>query len=173
MQRVAVIGVTGSGKTTFAGALSSRLGVPHIELDAFQWEPNWREARTADFRARVEAAVAAEGWVVDGNYGKARDLIWPRADTLVWLDYPFILTFSRMLRRTLRRARTGEELWSGNRERLAVQFLSRESLLWWSISTHRRHRREWQAALRSDAYRHLRVEHFRTPSAAQAWLERV
>ena len=40
MQRVSVIGVTGSGKTTLAAALAAKLQVPYIELDALHWEPN-------------------------------------------------------------------------------------------------------------------------------------
>ena len=129
MQRVSVIGVTGSGKTRFAASLASRLHVPHVELDALHWEPNWTMVELDIFRGRVASQVSADGWVIDGNYAKVRDLVWGRADTVVWLDYSFALTFARLLRRTLARIRSGEELWNGNRERFAEQFFSRESLL--------------------------------------------
>ncbi len=63
------------------------LGVPHVELDSLHWEPGWTEADPEVLRRRVEAALSTDGWVVDVNYSAVRDLIWPRADTLVWLYY--------------------------------------------------------------------------------------
>ncbi|MEW5719873.1 MAG: AAA family ATPase, partial [Chloroflexota bacterium] len=73
-KRVAVVGTTGSGKTTLARELAHRLGYPHVELDALHWEPNWGEAPRDVFRARVDAALRGDCWVIDGNYGKARDI---------------------------------------------------------------------------------------------------
>lgn len=170
MQRVSVVGVTGSGKTTFAAALAAKLQVPHIELDALHWEPNWIMADLEVFRSRVAGQVSADGWVVDGNYSKVRDLVWSRADTVVWLDYPFALTFARLLRRTLARTYSGQELWNGNRERLAEQFFSRESLLLWAIKSYPKQRATLPTLLTSQAYSHLDVLRFRTPRTAQHWL---
>jgi adenylate kinase family enzyme len=170
MQRASVIGVTGSGKTTFAASLAARLRVPHVELDALHWEPNWTMAELDVFRRRVARQVSADGWVIDGNYAKVRDLVWGRADTVVWLDYSFALTFARLLRRTLARIRSGEELWNGNRERFAEQFLSRDSLLVWAIKTYPRYRATLPALLASDACSHLRVVRLRAPRDAQEWL---
>jgi len=67
--RVSVVGSTGSGKTTFARELARILGVPHVELDALNWGPNWTMVDEGLFRGRVDAATSADGWVVDGNYG--------------------------------------------------------------------------------------------------------
>ena len=173
MERVTVVGVTGAGKTMFAAALAHKLNVPHIELDALHWEPNWVMAELAVFRARVQSAVAVDHWVVDGNYSKTRDLVWSRADTLVWLDFSFALIFARLLRRTLVRVRSGEELWSGNRERFADQFLSRESLFLWAIKTYPRYRKTFPELLETDAYRHLQVIRLKTPRAAETWLCQV
>ena len=87
MRRVNVVGSTGSGKTTFGTELARRLVIPHVELDALSWEANWVTVPTPVFRERVSAAVAAGRWVVDGNYSATRDLVWARADTVVWLDF--------------------------------------------------------------------------------------
>src|SRR5688572_30546116 len=146
MRRVSVIGVIGSGKTTFALALAERLGVPHIELDALHWDPNWTMAELDVFRTRVAAAVEADGWVRDCNYSKVRDLVWARADTVVWLDYSFPLIYTRLLLRTLRRVRSGQELWNGNRERLR-HLLDRDAPLVWAIRTYPRNRRLFPEAL--------------------------
>jgi adenylate kinase family enzyme len=170
MQRVSVIGVTGSGKTTLAASLATTLQVPHVELDALHWEPNWTMAELDAFRRRVASHVAAAGWVIDGNYSKVRDLVWERADTVVWLDYSFALTFARLLRRTLARIRTGEALWNGNRERFAEQFLSRDSLPWWAIKTYPRYRATFPALLTSERYAHVQLVRLRAPRDAQRWL---
>src|SRR5205809_1832315 len=87
-RRVVVVGTTGSGKTTLAGRLAQRLGVPHVELDALHWEANWVEAGDEVFRERAARALTGSAWVVDGNYSKVRDIVWGRADMVVWLDYP-------------------------------------------------------------------------------------
>src|SRR5919106_628268 len=86
-RRVNVVGTTASGKTTFARALAARLGVPHVELDALHWEADWQEAPDAVMRHRVRQAVAADAWVVDGNYSAIRDLVWERAEAGNWLDF--------------------------------------------------------------------------------------
>jgi adenylate kinase family enzyme len=144
-QRVVVRGGTGSGKSTLAREAARRLGLPYVELDALHHGPGWREATAEQLCARVEQALDdGRGWVVDGNYdSKLGTLVLDRADLIVWLDLPLPVKFGRLLRRTVRRARTGEELWNGNRETWRGSFLSRESILLWLFRTHWRNRREW------------------------------
>jgi adenylate kinase family enzyme len=175
MRRIVIIGVSGAGKTTLARQLASHLNVPHIELDALHWEPNWNEAETDVFRARVGKAIdaARDGWTACGNYRKAQDLIWPGADTIIWLDYPMREVFTRCFVRTMRRWWEQQALWNGNRERLWTQFFSRESILLWVINTWRMRRREYAKVLRSDVCRHLRVLRFASPEQTEAWLARV
>lgn len=168
-RRVVVVGTSGSGKTTLARALARRLGVPHVELDALHWEPDWTPAPADLLRERARAALAAVGWVTDGNYSMLRDLIWERADTLVWLDYPLPLILWRLARRILRRTTTREELWSGNRERLWVHF-TRDSLILWALRTHPKHRRDYPAALAEPRHTHLRAIRLRSPRATARWL---
>jgi len=134
-RRIVVVGTTGSGKTTLAGELARRLEVSHVELDALHWEPNWVEAPIGIFRERVIRAVSGGAWVADGNYSAVRDIVWSRADTIVWLDYSLPAILCRLTRRTFRRIFTREELWNGNRERIWVQFLSRDSIFLWALKT--------------------------------------
>ena len=128
------------------------------------------------FKERVARAVAGESWVVDGNYGGrgARDLVWPRADTVIWLDPPLGTIFTRLFRRAVRRSRSGEELWpgTGNRETFRNQFLSRDTLFWWALKTHRRRRREIPLVLARPEHAHLTLHRFRRPEEALAWLAR-
>jgi adenylate kinase family enzyme len=140
--KIAVQGTSGSGKTTVARELARRHGVPHVELDALHHGPNWLETPAEEFQRRVAAATAGDGWVVDGNYdSKLGDLVLGRADTVVWLDVPLRVALSRVTRRTIRRIRTDEELWSGNRESWRGGFLGWESMFVWTIRSHLRNRR--------------------------------
>ncbi|MGH2349824.1 MAG: AAA family ATPase [bacterium] len=170
MRRIAVVGTTGSGKTTLAREIAGRLGIPHVELDALNWGPNWTEASREVFRQRVADALAGEAWVVDGNYSAARDLIWPRADTVVWIDYPLWLILWRLLLRTFQRTLTGEELWSGNRERFRDQFFSRNSLFVWALQTYRTRRRNYPRLLSQPEHAHLKLVRLRSRRATEVWL---
>ena len=141
MRRVVVFGTTGSGKSWLAERLAARHGLRLIELDALFWGRDWQPAPIELFRHRVERETTDDGWIVVGNYGQVRDIVWPNADTLVWFDLPFPLVMWRLLWRTIRRALTREELWgTGNRETLRNAFLSRHSILLWAIKTHRKNR---------------------------------
>ncbi len=170
--RVAVVGTSCSGKTTLARSLSPALGVPHVELDALHWGPDWIPHPTDQFVSRVAEAVAAPAWVVDGNYRAVRDLVWARATHVVWLDYPFPLVFRRALGRTLRRLFTRERLFAGNRERV-LAFLDPDWIPWWVARTHRRRRREYGARIRLPEYAHLQVLHLTDPARAERLLDEL
>ncbi len=170
LHRVSVVGATGSGKTTFARRLARMLAVPHIELDSLHWEPNWVEAPIEVFRARLERALSGEHWVVDGNYSKVRDIVWSRADAVVWLDFPFRVVLWRLTRRTLERAVFRQELWNGNRESLRTHLFTRESLFLWLFQTYWRRRREYPLLLSRPENKHLRVVRLGSTREAEEWL---
>ena len=172
MTRYAIIGTSGSGKTTLARQIAEGLGIPHIELDALHWEPNWTEAPREVMRERVAAAAEAPAWALDGNYSKVRDIVWSRATHLIWLDYSFPLVFWRILSRTIRRAFSQEELWNGNRESVGKMF-SRDSILVWVIGTHQRRKREFPELLARPEYSHLTVYRFRSPGETERWLKNL
>ena len=110
---------------------------------------------------------------MDGNYRAVRDIVWGRADTLVWLDYPFPLVLWRLTRRILWRGLAGVELYNGNRERLSTHFLTRDSLFLWLWKSHWRHRREYARIFARGEYRHLHVVRLRRPGQVPALLARL
>ena len=166
--RIAIAGPTGSGKSTLGRRIAAATGAVHIELDALFHGPNWTPAETPAFRAAVADAVARPRWVSDGNYRAIRDLTWGSADVVIWLDYPLPLILARLTRRTLGRWWNDEELWNGNREELRTHLFTRESLFYWAVTTHYRHRRTYPAEFaRCGAPWVVRI---RRPRALEAYL---
>jgi adenylate kinase family enzyme len=174
-RRVLVVGNSGSGKSTVAARLAVLLDVPHIEMDALHHGPHWTEVPDEVMRARVADAVRGDGWVADGNYSRVRDLIWPRAELLVWLDPPLHVILRRLARRTFQRWRGREELWgmAGNRESLRAQFASRDSLFLWALTSHRSRRRRYQELLAANEYPQLQIVRLTYPREVSLWLAGV
>jgi adenylate kinase family enzyme len=172
-KRIAVVGTTGSGKTTIASALASLYDLPHVELDALHWGPNWQEPPLEVFRQRVSQALAGDAWVTDGNYLKVRDVVWGRADTLIWLDYSLPVIYWRLICRTLERVVGRKTLWNGNHETLRDVFFTRDSLFYYAIPSQRRQRRHYPQILMQSEYSHLNVIHARSPGEIDSWLNRL
>jgi adenylate kinase family enzyme len=175
VRRVSVVGNSGSGKTSLAVALARAIGAPHLELDAVFHQPNWQPLETELFQARVAEFIAADTWVVDGNYSKVRYLIWQRADTVVWLDLPRYRVMRQLLARTLRRMITKQELWNGNTEPLAnlFQLDPHESILAWAWTQHHRYAERYRAAQQDPAHRHLTFVRVASRAAADQLVARA
>ena len=158
VRRVSVVGTSGSGKSTLASQLAEILGVPHLELDAVHHQPDWEPLPADELRRVVAARAAAGGWVIDGNYGRVRDLVWARADTVVWLDLPKRTVMRQVVWRTLRRVALRRELWNGNRERWRNFFTwdPEQSVISWAWHKHAPDRARYAAAAASPANAHLR-----------------
>lgn len=171
--RCVVIGTSGAGKTTFARALAARLAVPCIELDALHWGEHWTPRPAPEFAESVRTVAAAEHWVVDGNYTVVRDVLWPRATHIVWLNFSRSVVFPRVIWRTLRRVVTREVLWAGNRESLRRAFLSKESILLWAFTTFRKNRVKFDSLRSGPDCAHLTWHELATPRAARAFLQTV
>jgi adenylate kinase family enzyme len=171
-RRIVVIGSSGSGKSALASRLARSLRAEFVELDALHWEAGWTPATPQAFRARVERAIRAEAWVVAGNYQRVRDIIWSRAQAVVWLDYSLPLVFWRLNLRTLRRAVTREVLWNGNRESFweHLQLWSERSLYHWLFKTYWRYRREYPLLFAQPEHAHLEIVRLRSPREGEEWL---
>jgi adenylate kinase family enzyme len=174
-ERIVIVGKCGAGKTTLAAQLASKLGLNNVELDAINWQPNWVNLPRPLMRERVDEALPATGrWVADGNYVRAvRDIVWTRADTLVWLDYPLWLALWRVLQRTIGRIFWRKELWNGNRETLGhhLTFNMDQNLFAWTIRIHNQHRNDFPPLFQQLEYSHLSVLRFRSPRETEEWLK--
>jgi adenylate kinase family enzyme len=173
MRRIVVVGAPGSGKTTTAAEIARRLGLPRTELDALFWGPNWTPVATETLHDRLRAAVAGDAWVIDGNYfseGSA-EIVWPRADTIVFLDLRKRTVMRRVLTRSIRRATQRTELWAGNRESIRNTFFARDSLLWFLWNEYAKYPNRYRALAHDPTWSHLQWIRLRSGTAARAWLD--
>jgi adenylate kinase family enzyme len=123
-QRVLVVGGPGAGKSTFARRLGANLNVPVIHLDFHYWRSGWQMPGLGQWREQVMALASTPSWVMDGNYSNTYDIRMPRADSLIWLDYPRSTCMRRVLWRTVKGfGRTRADLPEGCPEKLDLVFL--------------------------------------------------
>lgn len=169
--RLLILGRTGSGKTTLARALAAALKVPHIELDALYFGPDLSTVPLEVLRERTTAAIAGDKWVTDGNKGAVRDLVWPRADTVVWLDYRLAVSLCRLARRAL--ARTSglkkQAKATGSLGSPSSQALLAAKGVLTALWSHRGQRRRYPKMFSDPANQHLAVVRLRSPRATRRW----
>jgi adenylate kinase family enzyme len=173
--RIVVVGTSGSGKTTMALRIAAALDLRFIELDSLHWAPNWlalSEADPDEFVRRVRDAISSDAWVSDGNYVMVRDLIWPRATHLVWLDYSRAVVMYRVIKRSIARALDQKELWAGNREDWRRWFHASHPIRF-AWRTWRERRVRFEQLLNSAQYGHLVVLRLRRPREAADVLDRL
>lgn len=172
MQRILVVGSTGAGKSTMARSLGARLGLPYHEMDSLYFTgPGW--AVNGEFTAQVADIAAAPAWIFDSfGHPDVRDLLWERADTVVWLDYSRRVVMPRVLRRSLRRTVLRERVFGGNRETWRG-WLDREHPARWSWSQHATRRAYIGRRAGDPRFAPLRVIRLATPAEAAHWLKAV
>lgn len=172
MQRVLVIGVSGSGKSTVARSLATQLHVPLVELDALLHGADWVERPT--FVDDVDAATRASAWVTDGNYLDAvGDILWSRADTIIWLDFPRWLVEWQVVRRSFARWALRTELWNGNREPSPLAWLDPEHPVRWSWTEHAKYRMAYEARFADPAWEQLSRIRLRSRAEVRALVEQA
>jgi len=166
--RVLFYGVTGSGKSSAARAYAQATGLPEFSADDdIGWMPGWQQRTVEDQRDLAAAIAAQDRWVLDSAYGVWRDVVLPRAELVVGLDYPRWLSLARLVRRSLRRVATREPVCNGNRETLARLFIH-ESIIRWHFRSFTR-KRQVMRSLRSDPAMPPAVL-FGHPRQLEAWL---
>jgi energy-coupling factor transporter ATP-binding protein EcfA2 len=174
-QRILILGRTGSGKTTLARDLAAAIGVPHIELDSLYFGPGFSTVPLSVLRDRTSSAIAGDRWVTDGNKSAVRDLVWPRADTLIWLDYPLAVSLWRLGKRALWRTSVlkAQAAAKDGRTGLPKEFLSGAKGVVTALRSHKGHRREYPRIIAEQENQHLAVVRLRSPRATRGWLARV
>jgi energy-coupling factor transporter ATP-binding protein EcfA2 len=174
-QRILILGRTGSGKTTLARELAAAIGVPHVELDALYFGRDFSTVPLSVLRERTSAAIAGDRWVTDGNKSAVRDLVWPRADTVIWLDYPLVVSLWRLGKRALWRTSVlkAQAAERDGKAGLPRQFLLAAKGVLTALRSHKGQRREYPRMFAKQENQHLAVMRLRSPRATRDWLARA
>jgi adenylate kinase family enzyme len=162
MKRVMIVGPCGAGKSTLGFMLAERLGLPLFHMDRLAWKPGWIDSTTDELRGRLAPIVGGERWLIEGNYGSTLADRLPRADTVVYLQYPVLLCLWRIVRRYWRyRGQTRPEMTEGCPEQLHLPFL------WYAARWNSRPRRNLETALAGHEHKVIR---FRRPRDLEQWV---
>jgi len=171
--RIHIFGTPGSGKTTLARQLSTKLIIPHIEIDTLYWQSNWTHLSKPSLYKQIKKIVDQPNWIADGDYQELITFIWSKADIVIWLDYPISLALSRLLKRGIRAAITKQNLWnSGNHETLTQLFGPTTFIR----RTHRSYAHKhnfYTKAIRQATFAKTRFYRFTSPMGVHQWLNQL
>ncbi|WP_432459653.1 adenylate kinase [Agarivorans sp. QJM3NY_25] len=172
MQRINIIGTSGSGKTAFSKQLAKALAYPHYEMDAMFWKSNWTKSTDPQLFAAITAVTEQENWVLDGNYNRTIPVKWAHVDTVIWLDYSLRRTLFQAVRRALSRSLHRQELWqgTGNRESFRKNFMSRDSIILWTLRTYRSNQRYYQQLMHTNTYQHIKFIRLSCPKQTSKFI---
>ena len=173
MERVVVIGSSCSGKSTFSQKLANKMALEYIELDQLHWLPNWQERADDEFRGLVKQATASDTWVLDGNYSVVRDIVWPRATKIIWLNHSFRLVLYRSFTRSIVRAVTKKKLFAGNVETFKQTFFSRDSIILWVLQTYHQKRKRYNKLLPQLKFQGIEIIELNNQKQVQQYLKNI
>jgi adenylate kinase family enzyme len=94
MERVAVIGNSGGGKSTLSRRLSQQFGLPCFEVDAFLWQPGWVLNAVEVYEEQHQRIIASDRWILDG-LGRLETIAdrVARASDIILIDMPLWMHF--------------------------------------------------------------------------------
>lgn len=171
MKKINIIGTSGTGKSTFAAALANKLNYPHIELDRLYFSGDWQQASSDQFRTAIVAETSAQpAWILDGDYTRHFPIKERGVNTVIWLNYGFFLVLFRAVKRAICRIVTREKLWGTDSVETLGKLFSKESIVWWTITSYGKKREKYTALMANPDYQTIQFIELKSPREALAFL---
>lgn len=171
MKKIIIIVTSGSGKSTLAKDLISKLGYDYIALDALFWKAHWTQSTDEEFFEKIEKSIDQDTWIIDGNYARTSPITWSQADTLIWIDLSYWQSIYQVIKRSIRRIITRENLCGveGNRETLRIT-LGKDSVIRWAMQTYHRNREKYLERIKPFEYTHIKFIHLKSRKMIREFL---
>jgi adenylate kinase family enzyme len=170
MKRIIVAGVSGSGKTYTAKAISTLLDIPHFDLDNYYWEPGWQDKDRQEFNDIVNALTEKDCWIISGNFSNTEMPIFKRCDYIIWLDYSIFRCLAQSFMRSIRRIIKKEPCCNGNFETFKQLFFSKNSIIAWVLTSYNK-RRDFYNMLFVKDIQEKTFLRFSSPKETNIWLK--
>jgi adenylate kinase family enzyme len=127
-KKIVIVGVSASGKSTFARKLSDKMKLPLFLMDSIMWNPGWNYIGDEETVKKLEAISTGDAWIIEGYISKeARTFLFDRADTIIYLDYPPLVATLRYLKRWLKHRKNPRPELEGSPEKFDWKFMK---LVW-------------------------------------------
>jgi len=171
--RINIVGTSGSGKSTLGKQLSAVLKSPYYEMDSLFWKQNWEMAPDDELFAAIENITSQPNWILDGNYNRTASIKWANVDLVVWVDYSLSRTFFQAVKRALLRCLSKEELWvgTGNTESFKRSFLSRDSVLLWTLTAYKNNKLRYEKMMNAPEYAHIEFVRLTSPKQKKEFIK--
>jgi adenylate kinase family enzyme len=168
-KRTIVFGSTGVGKTTMVKLIAEEFDLPVIDIDSLRREAGRSTSPEETFVLLTTESVRGDTWIIDGSYTSVQDIVWPRAEAIVWLDFSFWVFLSRLVKRSLHRIFIRKK----SEKPIKGRYQPASERTWnylRAIFTGKQRRERYFATLYTSNNAHLHVIRLSSPQEAQLWL---
>lgn len=170
MNKIIIVGISGSGKTSLAKSLMHKHNIMCYDRDDYYWQPLWQRNSVQIFNEAISDITKTRSWIISGNFSHLQDNAWIECDTIIWLDYNIFLCIYRALCRSLKRIILKESCCNGNYETLRQLLFSRNSIILWIFKSFKK-RRPFYNAIFNDGIDNKTYLRFINPQQTKNFLK--
>ena len=175
LDKINIVGCSGSGKTTFGVELGKKIDLDPIEIDQLFWKPNWTETPMEELAEIVTDKISTDRWLLVGNYNRLTELKWKDVDTVIWIDTSYVVTIWQVFWRAMQRSWDKTEIWpgSGCRESFYKAFCTKGSIILWALKMHSGYKRRYEREMKEEKYKHIKFIRLKNRKEMEQYLSKI